>query len=55
MLESRYSEQEEKAKKEIKRLKRKNRRMDAIILIGILQITSLALCYYLGHAYKKEI
>lgn len=54
MLNSKYSKQEEKAKKEIKRLKKKNRRLDAILLIGVLQITSLALCYYLGHSHKKD-
>ena len=45
---------EEKAKLEIKRLKRKNRRLDAVVLITLLQLGSLALVYYLGHSVGKN-
>lgn len=45
---------EEKAKLEIKRLKRKNRRLDAVIAIALLQVGSLALAYYLGRSKHKE-
>lgn len=45
---------EEEIKQEIKRLKRKNRRFDAVVLIAMLQIGSLALAYYLGHSVRKD-
>lgn len=40
--------------RELDRLKRKNRRMDIILLIGILQATSLVLCYHLGRSHHKN-
>jgi len=45
---------EDKAKQEIKRLKRKNRRLDAVVLITLLQVGSLVLAYYLGHSVRKD-
>jgi len=54
MFEEDHKEKEEKQSLEIKRLKRKNRRLDAILLIGLLQIGSIALCYYLAHSSGKK-
>ncbi len=52
--EQKHKSKEEKQSQEIKRLKRKSRRLDAIILIGLFQIGSLALSYYLGHSSHRN-
>jgi len=44
----------EKKSKELKELKRKNRRHNGLILLVAFQLTSLVLSYYLGRSSHKE-
>lgn len=39
---------------ELKRLKRKDRRRDGLLIILALQLTSLGLIYYLGRTHNKK-
>lgn len=39
-------------KEELKKLKKKNRYYQGIVLLGALQVSSLLLCYYLGRSSK---
>lgn len=41
-------------KRELKRLKRKDRRRDGLLIILALQVTSLGLAYYLGRTHSKK-
>lgn len=47
-------EMENKQEHKLKKLKRKNRYYQGMILLGALQISSLMLCYYLGRSSKNE-
>lgn len=54
MLQEKQNSKKEKQSKELKEFKRKNKRMNAMLLIGLFQIGSLALSYYLGHTSQKK-
>lgn len=40
--------------RELKKLKRKDRRRDGLLIILALQLTSLGLIYYLGRTHNKK-
>ena len=41
--------------RELKKLKRKDRRRDGLLIILALQVTSLGLAYYLGRTHFKKV
>jgi hypothetical protein len=50
-----FDEKDKLAKeKELRALKRENRRRDGLLLVAALQITSLVVCYYLGRSSKRK-
>lgn len=45
---------ENKKEEELKKLKKENRHRNGLWLVAALQITSLAICYYLGRSSKRK-